>query len=97
MSLAQWSRQIAPADIAIKALDIITIVIPPALPAAMTVGKLFALSRLKLSKIYCINSRVINVSGSVDCVCFDKVRHEPRLTNPPTHRPDYRVSDRHSD
>ncbi|XP_019760935.2 polyamine-transporting ATPase 13A2 [Dendroctonus ponderosae] len=38
----------------------------------MTVGKLFALNRLKLSKIFCINSRVINVSGSVDCVCFDK-------------------------
>ncbi|XP_066153910.1 polyamine-transporting ATPase 13A3-like isoform X1 [Euwallacea fornicatus] len=70
--VSKSSRQIDPADIAIKALDIITIVIPPALPAAMTVGKLFALHRLKLSKIFCINSRVINVSGSVNCICFDK-------------------------
>lgn len=58
---------------AIKALDLITIVIPPALPAAMTVGKLYAQNRLQACKIYCINSRVINVAGSINCVCFDKV------------------------
>ena len=66
------SRGITAGDIAIKALDIITIVIPPALPAAMTVGKLYAQSRLKRAQIYCINNRVINVSGSINCVCFDK-------------------------
>ncbi|XP_043258655.1 polyamine-transporting ATPase 13A3-like isoform X1 [Colletes gigas] len=66
------SRGITAGDIAIKALDIITIVIPPALPAAMTVGKLYAQSRLKKAQIYCINNRVINVSGSINCVCFDK-------------------------
>ncbi|KAI5754967.1 hypothetical protein M8J77_013022 [Diaphorina citri] len=59
-------------DIVIKSLDIITIVIPPALPATMTVGKLYALTRLKKYNISCINSRVINVSGSINCVCFDK-------------------------
>uniref|UniRef100_A0A8D9BL32 Cation-transporting ATPase n=2 Tax=Cacopsylla melanoneura TaxID=428564 RepID=A0A8D9BL32_9HEMI len=59
-------------DITIKSLDIITIVIPPALPATMTVGKLYALTRLKKHNISCINSRVINVSGSINCVCFDK-------------------------
>jgi cation-transporting ATPase 13A2 len=69
---SKYSRQIAPFDILIKALDLVTIAIPPALPAAMTVGKLYALNRLKKKNIYCINSRVINVSGSVDCVCFDK-------------------------
>ncbi|RZC32699.1 cation-transporting ATPase 13A3, partial [Asbolus verrucosus] len=69
---SKYSRDIAPLDILIKALDLITIAIPPALPAAMTVGKLYALNRLKKNQIYCINSRVINVSGSVDCVCFDK-------------------------
>ncbi|XP_012274124.1 probable cation-transporting ATPase 13A3 [Orussus abietinus] len=58
--------------IAIEALDVFTIAIPPALPAAMTVGKLYAQARLKRAQIYCINSRVINVSGSTDCVCFDK-------------------------
>nr|XP_034180704.1 probable cation-transporting ATPase 13A3 [Osmia lignaria]XP_034180705.1 probable cation-transporting ATPase 13A3 [Osmia lignaria]XP_034180707.1 probable cation-transporting ATPase 13A3 [Osmia lignaria]XP_034180708.1 probable cation-transporting ATPase 13A3 [Osmia lignaria] len=66
------SRGITADDIAIKALDIITIVIPPALPAAMTVGKLYAQARLKRAQIYCISNRVINVSGSINCVCFDK-------------------------
>ncbi|CAL7950959.1 unnamed protein product [Xylocopa violacea] len=66
------SRGITAGDIAIKALDIITIVVPPALPAAMTVGKLYAQARLKGAQIYCINNRVINVSGSINCICFDK-------------------------
>ncbi|XP_033335850.2 polyamine-transporting ATPase 13A3 isoform X1 [Megalopta genalis] len=70
--LSKASRGITVGDIAIKALDIITIVVPPALPAAMTVGKLYAQSRLKRAQIYCINNRVINVSGSINCVCFDK-------------------------
>lgn len=33
-----------------KALDVITIAVPPALPAAMTVGKVYALNRLKKFK-----------------------------------------------
>ncbi|XP_033366178.1 probable cation-transporting ATPase 13A3 [Bombus vosnesenskii] len=66
------SRGITAGDIVIKALDIITIVIPPALPAAMTVGKLYAQVRLKRAQIYCISNRVINVSGSINCICFDK-------------------------
>ncbi|GJQ78042.1 hypothetical protein Trydic_g2388 [Trypoxylus dichotomus] len=70
--VSKMSRHLAAWDIIIKALDLITIVIPPALPAAMTIGKLFALNRLKRKDIYCINSRVINVSGSINCVCFDK-------------------------
>lgn len=41
----------------------------------MTVGKLYALSRLKKHEIFCMNSRVINVSGSINCVCFDKVEN----------------------
>ncbi|XP_034951559.1 probable cation-transporting ATPase 13A3 [Chelonus insularis] len=59
-------------DIIIRSLDMFTIVICPALPAAMTVGKLYAQTRLKNAQIYCINSRVINVSGSINCICFDK-------------------------
>ncbi|KAJ0171112.1 hypothetical protein K1T71_013311 [Dendrolimus kikuchii] len=65
-------RSLTPGDIAIKALDIITIVIPPALPAAMTVGRLYAVSRLKQARIACLNTRAVNVSGSLDCICFDK-------------------------
>lgn len=57
----------------VDSLDIFTIVIPPALPAALSVGKYYAQSRLQKQKITCVNSSVINVSGSVNCVCFDKV------------------------
>lgn len=59
--------------IAIESLDLITIAVPPALPAAMSVGRFYAQRRLERSNIYCISPRSINVSGSIDCVCFDKV------------------------
>lgn len=62
-------------DLVLEALDLITIVIPPALPAAMTVGRFYAQIRLQKNKIFCISPRSINVSGSIDCVCFDKVKH----------------------
>ncbi|XP_060532708.1 polyamine-transporting ATPase 13A3 isoform X2 [Cylas formicarius] len=59
-------------DLILQALDLITIVVPPALPAAMTVGRFYAQIRLKKNQIYCISPRSINVSGSINCVCFDK-------------------------
>ncbi|XP_049881693.1 polyamine-transporting ATPase 13A3-like isoform X2 [Pectinophora gossypiella] len=65
-------RHLTPGDIALKALDIITIVIPPALPAAMTVGRLYCVSRLRAARVTCLNTRAVNVSGSIDCFCFDK-------------------------
>ena len=43
--------------------DIITICVPPALPAAMTAGIILAQKRLELKSIYCISPRSINVSG----------------------------------
>ncbi|XP_022160995.1 probable cation-transporting ATPase 13A3 isoform X2 [Myzus persicae] len=55
-----------------KAFDLITVVVPPALPAAMTVGQMYAQMRLKNHHIYCISPRSINVAGSINCVCFDK-------------------------
>lgn len=65
-------RGVSATDIALDALDLITIVVPPALPAAMTVGRMYAQTRLKKNHIYCISPRTINVSGSINCVCFDK-------------------------
>lgn len=59
-------------QILISALDLITIVVPPALPAAMTIGIIYAQSRLRNNKIYCISPRSINISGCINCVCFDK-------------------------
>lgn len=56
-----------------RSLDLITIAVPPALPAALTVGIVFAQARMKRSAIYCISPRSINICGSINAVCFDKV------------------------
>jgi cation-transporting ATPase 13A3/4/5 len=42
-------------DIVLKSLDLITITVPPALPAAMTVGAIFAMERLKKKMVFCIS------------------------------------------
>lgn len=68
-------RGIGTGEIIVDALDLITIVVPPALPAAMTVGRMYAQSRLKRENVFCISPRTINVAGSIDCVCFDKVNN----------------------
>jgi cation-transporting ATPase 13A2 len=58
--------------IIVRALDLITIVVPPALPATLTIGTNFALSRLRKKQIYCISPQRVNVGGKLDIVCFDK-------------------------
>lgn len=58
--------------IIVRALDLITIVVPPALPATLTIGTNFALSRLKQKGIFCISPPRINIGGKVDLMCFDK-------------------------
>ena len=58
--------------IVLRSLDLITIVIPPALPAAMSIGMSFALHRLKRSCVYCISPPRINVGGKLNLVVFDK-------------------------
>ena len=50
----------------------ITITVPPALPAAMTAGTTFAISRLKKRKIFCISPPRVNVSGRINMMVFDK-------------------------
>lgn len=59
-------------DILVKALDLITIVVPPELPAALTIALIFVDNRLRMNKIYCISPRSINISGCINCMCFDK-------------------------
>ncbi len=61
------------ATIVKRSFDMITVVVPPALPMAMTVGIVFAQNRLKKRQIFCINPSVINVCGAIDLCCFDKV------------------------
>uniref|UniRef100_A0A8D0AWJ0 Polyamine-transporting ATPase 13A3 n=1 Tax=Sander lucioperca TaxID=283035 RepID=A0A8D0AWJ0_SANLU len=55
-----------------KSLDIITITVPPALPAAMTAGIVYAQRRLKHLGIFCISPQRINICGQINLVCFDK-------------------------
>lgn len=50
----------------------ITITVPPALPAAMTIGTVFAINRLKRKEIYCISPPRVNVAGRVNLMVFDK-------------------------
>ncbi|KAJ2093025.1 hypothetical protein IW138_000739 [Coemansia sp. RSA 986] len=59
-------------SIVIHALDLVTVVVPPALPATMSIGVSFALSRLRKRQIYCISPTRINVCGKVNVMCFDK-------------------------
>ncbi|DAZ92877.1 TPA: hypothetical protein N0F65_011580 [Lagenidium giganteum] len=71
--LVQASKSdISTGDAIVSSLDLVTIAVPPALPLVLTVGVGFALTRLEAADIFCINSQRINLSGHVDCFCFDK-------------------------
>ncbi|XP_057556531.1 polyamine-transporting ATPase 13A2 isoform X3 [Hippopotamus amphibius kiboko] len=59
-------------EIVIRALDLVTVAVPPALPAAMTVCTLYAQSRLRGQGIFCIQPMRINLGGKLRLVCFDK-------------------------
>uniref|UniRef100_A0A4W2H061 Cation-transporting ATPase n=1 Tax=Bos indicus x Bos taurus TaxID=30522 RepID=A0A4W2H061_BOBOX len=61
-----------PGEVVKKALDVITIAVPPALPAALTTGIMYAQRRLKKRGIFCISPQRINVCGQLNLVCFDK-------------------------
>ncbi|KAJ7091282.1 Ca-transporting ATPase [Mycena epipterygia] len=58
--------------IVIRALDLITVVVPPALPATLSIGTSFAIGRLRKNGIYCISPSRVNVGGKVNVCCFDK-------------------------
>uniref|UniRef100_A0AAY4A9C8 Cation-transporting ATPase n=1 Tax=Denticeps clupeoides TaxID=299321 RepID=A0AAY4A9C8_9TELE len=65
-------NQVPAKTIVIESLDIITITVPPALPAAMTAGIVYAQRRLKRAGIFCISPQRINICGQLNLVCFDK-------------------------
>ncbi|XP_070609984.1 polyamine-transporting ATPase 13A3 isoform X4 [Erythrolamprus reginae] len=65
-------HQVPARIIIIESLDIITITVPPALPAALTAGIVYAQRRLKKLGIFCISPQRINICGQLDLVCFDK-------------------------
>ena len=55
-----------------RALDLLTVTVPPALPAAMSCGIVFAISRLKKLDIFCISPPRINLAGQISTFVFDK-------------------------
>lgn len=58
--------------ILVRALDLITVVVPPALPATMSIGTSFAISRLRAAGVFCISPNRVNIGGKVNVFCFDK-------------------------
>jgi len=66
------ARQVPFETIVIRALDLITVVVPPALPATLAIGTSFAVARLRKAGIFCISPNRVNVAGKVNVVCFDK-------------------------
>ncbi|KAG9493978.1 hypothetical protein GDO78_001703 [Eleutherodactylus coqui] len=66
------SHKVPVSIIIIESLDIITITVPPALPAALTAGIVYAQRRLKKLGIFCISPQRINICGQLNLICFDK-------------------------
>ncbi|MCO5601263.1 hypothetical protein L7F22_055382 [Adiantum nelumboides] len=58
--------------IVLRALDLITVVVPPALPATMSIGTSFAISRLRKAGVFCISPNRVNIGGKINVFCFDK-------------------------
>jgi P-type E1-E2 ATPase len=58
--------------IILKYLDMITIAVPPALPACLTVATAIAISRLQQHDIYVSNPTAVTLAGHLNVLCFDK-------------------------
>ncbi len=56
----------------IRALDLVTVVVPPALPATLSIGTTFAIGRLRKLGIFCTSPNRVNVAGKINVICFDK-------------------------
>jgi hypothetical protein len=58
----------------IESLDLLTIAVPPALPATVTFGLACAMARLSLVRVLCVRASAVPRASLTDVVCFDKVR-----------------------
>ena len=56
----------------LRFLDMITIAVPPALPACLTISTVFSIGRLRKKDIYVTSPDRIAMAGQLDVVCFDK-------------------------
>lgn len=59
-------------EIALRSLDVLTIAVPPALPATLSICITFSIARLKRRQIFCLSPQRINVAGMVNMFVFDK-------------------------
>ena len=73
-SVSLLNFQTPPLEIARSTFDILTFVVPPSLPACMTIASYLAQRRLKRRGIYCLSSKYINLAGNINVVAFDKVK-----------------------
>ena len=73
ISIYQLQRLGASAGlIVLRGMDLITIVVPPSLPLALSVGTNYALLALRRRKVHCISPAKINVAGKIRVMAFDK-------------------------
>jgi len=56
----------------IHSLDLVTISVPPSLPACLAVGLSWVLMRIKGKGIFCTAPTRINAAGRLSCICLDK-------------------------
>jgi cation transport ATPase len=70
-----------PTRIVVRFFDMITIAVPPALPACLTIATVFSIGRLRRIGIYVTGPHTITLAGQLDVVCFDKTG-EHRLLYP---------------
>ncbi len=68
-----WISQGTIEEILLNSLDILTFVVPPILPAAITANNAYAQKRLEKRGIHCLHSKHICLCGGIDVVAFDKV------------------------
>ncbi|KAM4693459.1 putative cation-transporting ATPase 13A4 isoform 2-T2 [Discoglossus pictus] len=59
-------------DTVLMSFLMLTVAVNAALPAALTLGLLYAQTRLKKLGIFCISPQRINVAGQLNLICFDK-------------------------
>ena len=65
-------------EMLLNSLDILTFVVPPILPAALTANNAFAQKRLEKEDVYCLHSKHIPLCGGIDICAFDKVRRHQK-------------------
>ena len=61
-----------PQRIVVRFFDMITVAVPPALPACLTIATVFSIGRLRKKAIYVTGPHTITVAGQLDIICFDK-------------------------